>query len=158
MYAIRSYYAGTTGHYDRANARPGKDALRVSPGDAQFMAKFDAKSGTASFNSSAFTCSDVSCHGGITTPSWRTGTIDVNVNDGCLQCHALGTALGNPENNSPFSGLHNKHLNGLGANGNRITSYNVCYTKLLRPAVGQDHHGRPPQVQLRGHAGRNNFV
>jgi predicted CxxxxCH...CXXCH cytochrome family protein len=102
--------SGTQAHYDRANARPGKDALRVPPGDAAFLAKFNAKSGTASFDSGTLTCSDVSCHGGIPTPGWQTGTIDVDTDSGCRQCHALGTGPGTPENNSPFSGLHAFHL------------------------------------------------
>ena len=142
--------SGTSGHYDRANARSGMDALRVEPGDAQFMAKFDANSGAASFNSSAFTCSNTSCHGGITTPSWRTGTIDVNSNDGCLQCHALGTALGNPENNSPFSGLHDKHLNGLGANGNALCT--ECHDMANGTTGASNHFTSLETTQMEGPA------
>jgi len=142
--------SGTSGHYDRANARSGQDALRVEPGDAQFMAKFDANSGAASLNSSAFTCSNVSCHGGITTPSWRTGTIDVNSNAGCLQCHALGTALGNPENNSPFSGLHDKHLNNLGANGNALCT--DCHDMANGTTGASSHFTSLETTQMEGPA------
>ena len=52
----------------------------------------------------------MSCHGGVTAPDWRTGSIDGNTDAGCRQCHQIGTAAGNPENNSPFSGLHAEHL------------------------------------------------
>ncbi|MDH3237340.1 MAG: hypothetical protein OEM47_02235 [Deltaproteobacteria bacterium] len=101
---------GTQAHYDRANARPGMNALRVAPGDAAFLSAYNAKAGAASFNSTALTCANVSCHGGLLAPNWRTGTINSGVDAGCRQCHALGTALGTPENNSPYSGLHSFHL------------------------------------------------
>jgi len=107
--------SGTTGHYNRANAVPGKDALRVSPGDAAFVATFNAKAGSASFDNAALTCANVNCHGGVPAPNWRTGTIGVNTDAGCLACHKPGTAAGTPENNSPFSGLHATHLNAAGA-------------------------------------------
>jgi predicted CxxxxCH...CXXCH cytochrome family protein len=101
---------GTAGHYDRANARPGQDALRVPPGEAAFLAVYNAKAGPAAFDNAARTCANVSCHGGVTAPDWRTGSIDGNTDAGCRQCHQIGTAAGNPENNSPFSGLHAEHL------------------------------------------------
>jgi predicted CxxxxCH...CXXCH cytochrome family protein len=96
--------SGTLAHYDRANARPGKDALRVAPGDASFTATYNAKSGTISFNSSAFTCSNASCHGGQATPNWQTGTL--NVTTQCTSCHASGTT----QYNSYNSGEHPKHV------------------------------------------------
>ncbi len=100
-------------HYDHANARPGKDALRVAPGETAFLTAFNAKSGTATFNTAASTCSNVSCHGGITTPSWSTGSIAINTDAGCRTCHSLGSnpaTPGVPENNSAYSGLHSAHL------------------------------------------------
>src|SRR5512146_212724 len=100
--------SGSQAHYDHANARPGKDALRVPPGDTSFLSAYNAKSGAASFNATALTCSNVSCHGGLSTPNWQTGALDVNIQ--CTSCHALGTALGTPENNSPYSGMHAFHL------------------------------------------------
>ena len=106
--------SGTTGHYNRANAVPGKDTLRVPPGDAAFLAVYNAKAGSASFDNTALTCANVSCHGGVSAPNWRTGTISGNTDAGCLACHRLGTAAGTPENNSPFSGLHSFHLNPAG--------------------------------------------
>ncbi|MGE5700312.1 MAG: CxxxxCH/CxxCH domain c-type cytochrome [Deltaproteobacteria bacterium] len=71
--------------------------------NVSFLAAFNAESGTAGYNAAAFTCSNVSCHGGQTTPNWRTGTIDVNADAGCRGCHALGTAQFNSYN----SGEHN---------------------------------------------------
>jgi len=99
---------GTQAHYDRANARPGKNALRVAPGDVAFVSTYNAKTGASSFSNTAFTCANVSCHGGQTAPSWQTGTIDV-VN-ACLSCHALGTTQFNSYN----SGRHEKHTDKFG--------------------------------------------
>ena len=81
---------------------------------------FKANSGNLLFTAADNTCTNVSCHGGIGTPNWRAGSIDVNAHAGCVQCHTLGTALGNPENNSPFSGRHRKHLEELGSAGNAV--------------------------------------
>ncbi len=102
--------SGTSSHYDHANARPNKNALRVPPAPTAFISAFSAKSGTATFNPATLTCSSVSCHGGLLAPNWQTGTIDPNTDIGCRQCHSLGTSLGVPENNSLFSGLHAKHV------------------------------------------------
>lgn len=68
------------------------------------------------YNAASGKCAGVSCHGGtIDTLSWRTGT--VNLSTDCLTCHEQGTAPGNPQYNSFFSGtkagrnLHALHLN-----------------------------------------------
>jgi len=107
--------SGTPSHYDHANARAGKDALRVPPAPTAMASLFNAKAGTASFNATALTCSSVSCHGGIATPNWRTGTLDATGalgDTGCRACHARGTSSGAPEANSYFSGHHGTHLGG----------------------------------------------
>jgi len=104
--------SGTQGHYDHANARPGKNSLNVPPAPTGFDAAYNAKGANAAFDPVAQTCSSVSCHGGIVTPSWQTGSINGSVDAGCKQCHALGTALGTPQANSPFSGQHRGHLGG----------------------------------------------
>ena len=96
--------SGTQAHYDQANARVGKNALRVPPGDAAFGVTYNAKSGAPSFDNTALACTNVSCHGGQTTPDWRTGTIDPNTD--CLLCHAAGTT----QFNGFSSGRHNTHV------------------------------------------------
>lgn len=80
---------------------------------------YNAKTGAASFNATANTCSNVSCHGGQTTPNWLTGTI--NVNTQCTACHASGTA----QHNSYSSGRHTLHVD-------RNIACTVCHdtTKL----------------------------
>jgi predicted CxxxxCH...CXXCH cytochrome family protein len=76
-----------------------------SVADVAFLLTYQAKSGgTATFNATANTCTNVSCHGGQTTPSWLTGTITVNTQ--CSSCHILG----NTQYNSYFSGQHSYHL------------------------------------------------
>jgi len=67
-------------------------------------AVYNAQSGAASFNAAANTCSNISCHGGQTTPNWFTGSI--NVNTQCTSCHASGTA----QYNSYHSGHHSTHV------------------------------------------------
>ncbi|HEX8042544.1 CxxxxCH/CxxCH domain c-type cytochrome [Candidatus Deferrimicrobium sp.] len=85
-------------HYNRAKSQ-------VAPGDVLFLATYYAKSGASTFNNSAsLNCSNVSCHGGQTTPNWQTGTIGVNFQ--CENCHVLGTT----QYNSYNSGQHSFHI------------------------------------------------
>ena len=73
--------------------------------DVSVQPTYNAQSGAATFQTASNTCSNVSCHGGKTTPNWRTGAI--NVNTQCTACHAYGTA----QYNSFSSGEHDKHVN-----------------------------------------------
>jgi predicted CxxxxCH...CXXCH cytochrome family protein len=72
--------------------------------DTVRAALYNAKSGAAAFNGTANTCSNVSCHGGQTTPGWLTGSITVNTQ--CTSCHASGTT----QYNSYNSGQHSRHV------------------------------------------------
>ena len=72
--------------------------------DTMILSTYNSTSGTAARNADG-TCSNVSCHGGQTTPAWLTGTLDVNTQ--CTSCHAYAS----PEYNSFFSGKHDKHVN-----------------------------------------------
>ena len=102
---------GTLPHYDRANARPGADALRVPPGDVAFLAAYNGKSGSASFNASTRSCANVSCHGGQATPDWQTASANaIDVVNACTSCHVPGTT----QYNSYFSGRHEVHLEFFG--------------------------------------------
>lgn len=77
--------------------------------DVVFLSVYQAQSGgTATFNAAANTCTNVSCHGGQTTPSWLTGTI--NVNTQCTSCHAYNVL----QYNTFKSGEHNLHVNNQG--------------------------------------------
>jgi len=141
--------AGSQAHYDRANARPGKDALRVAPGDVALQSTFNAKAGAASFNSSVLTCANVNCHGGVAAASWQTGTINVNTDAGCRLCHTLGSSLGNPENNSPFSGLHSFHLN---ASGTVVALCTDCHDMTLATTGATNHFKFLNTPQMEGPA------
>ena len=71
--------------------------------DLGFPAAYNAKSGAAADNpNGTATCTNISCHGGKTTPDWATGII--NVNTQCTSCHAYGTG----QYNSYASGKHSK--------------------------------------------------
>ena len=98
--------AGSLTHYNAANARVTPPA---SPAPVAIATTFNAQSGTASFSTSALTCSTSSCHGGQSTPNWQTGTLNSSTaatsNTYCLSCHASGTT----EFNSYNSGQHLKH-------------------------------------------------
>ena len=102
---------GSLEHYNRANARSGKNALRVPPGDIAFLATYSAKSGPASFNATSRTCSRVICHGGEATPDWQTATANaIDVLNACLSCHVSGTT----QYNGYFSGEHARHISAFG--------------------------------------------
>jgi len=116
--------AGTLNHYNRANNVPGENALRVPPGDVALLATYNAKTVPFSFDNTALSCSNVSCHGGQATPNWQTGTL--NVNTQCTSCHVFGTSLGNPQYNSPYSGRHN-------INSSHRTCTNCHNTTTLAP-------------------------
>jgi len=92
-------------HYDRTGTTPNY------PADVSFLATYNAKSGGATYSAAAQTCSKVSCHGGITTPNWYTGTLPTTPpatsNAYCLSCHTFGTT----EYNGYSSGQHNVHVN-----------------------------------------------
>jgi len=90
---------------------------------------YQAKAGAFAFNADN-TCTNVSCHGGITTPTWRTGAIVVNSDAGCRQCHRPGTSLGVPENNSNYSGQHSVH-SGYGCT--------ECHNMALATTGAQNH-------------------
>jgi predicted CxxxxCH...CXXCH cytochrome family protein len=69
-------------------------------------AAYWAKTGGFRYDTGAKTCANVRCHGGQTTPSWTTGTL--NVTTGCLICHQQGNAGNTPQTpqfNSFYSGL-----------------------------------------------------
>lgn len=125
---------GTLNHYNRANARTGMNALRVPPGDAAFLATYNAKTGASTFdNSSLLRCSNVSCHGGQATPNWRTGTITVDSQAGCTGCHASGTAQYNSYN-SGRHGINTEHGTCLNCH-NTTTLATNHFTNLASTAM-----------------------
>jgi len=65
---------------------------------------YNAKTGAGAYSAAAVACSNISCHGGQTTPNWLGGTINVNAQ--CTSCHTAGTA----QYNSYHSGHHSTHV------------------------------------------------
>ena len=76
--------------------------------DLAVLATYNAKEGVASFDAATGRCSNVSCHGGLATPDWKTGALVVATQ--CAACHVEGSAAGIPQANSFFSGQHHQHL------------------------------------------------
>lgn len=83
----------STQHYDEND-----------PANVSLITTYMAKTGTLAYDPASNSCSGVSCHGGLATPHWETGTL--NVNTDCLSCHERGTA----QYNSFDSGKHKKHV------------------------------------------------
>lgn len=79
-----------------------------------FLSSYNAKSGAASYNATTNACTNVSCHGGQTTPGWLSGTA-LDVNTQCTSCHASGTA----QYNGYHSGQHSAHV---------VDAQIACYT------------------------------
>ncbi len=108
-------------------------AAHNSQVDVAIQANFDAKSGAAVYNGDG-TCSNVSCHGGQTTPVWWSGTISVDTQ--CTACHASGTS----QYNSYYSGHHSTHLRqGFACTvcHNTGTLQNGHFSNLATPAFEQ---------------------
>jgi predicted CxxxxCH...CXXCH cytochrome family protein len=75
-----------------------------------FLATYNAESGgAATYNPANRTCSNVTCHGGQTTPDWQTTTANaINVNTQCSICHSQGTAQFNSYNSGDH-GINSSH-------------------------------------------------
>ena len=82
----------TNTHYSNANKRV-ITPITAGPASVAIVTTFNAKSGTAgtTVSASAFTCSNISCHGGQVTLGWQTQTLTVNANTWCLSCHKMAS-------------------------------------------------------------------
>ena len=99
--------SGTSGHA-KAAADGGFSKARVA---ISTLFTASGTNVTLGYNATTGTCSSVSCHGGQTTPAWS-GTINIVAGDNtlCQKCHEQGTAVGKPQYNSYYSGLHEYHM------------------------------------------------
>ena len=75
--------------------------------DVEFLSTYNAKTGFADYVPSVDNCSNVSCHGGQTTPNWITGSLDVNTQ--CASCHEPAPTQYNGYTN-PDDKSHNFHI------------------------------------------------
>lgn len=80
-------------HYSNANKRA-TSPISSGPASVSVNATFNAQSGTAGItaSASAFTCSNISCHGGQVTPGWQSGKLTFNATTYCTSCHTVGAA------------------------------------------------------------------
>jgi len=102
------------------------------PADVQFLGtSYNSQGSTAQYNGSG-QCQNVICHGGVTTPDWYTGSIDVygGGTAGCQQCHSSSG-----EYNAYSSGQHNRHVN-----GENIACTTCHSTSVLQIGVGGNNH------------------
>lgn len=112
----------TTGSHVVHNALAGVDCTSCHAGaehngqlELEFSSSFNSKNSFASYNGNG-NCSNISCHGGQTTPDWDSGSLVVDTQ--CQSCHSRGTG----EFNSYDSGKHDKHVRDKGYNCNACHS------------------------------------
>lgn len=100
---------GTAGHAKADDVTGGRRIALVN-----MPPVFNANAAVATFDKAVNvkTCSNVSCHGGQTTPAWNSSNnlLAAGDNDKCKKCHELGSAAGQPQYNSYYSGHHVYHL------------------------------------------------
>lgn len=108
---------GTVIHYNNANARAAGFPAQVPVSiDTLFVSK---TGGASAFSSTALTCSNVSCHGGKTTPGWQNGLI--NTNTDCTACHAVAVSAGTTTQFNDAFGRHKQGTHDATAAGSTIT-------------------------------------
>jgi predicted CxxxxCH...CXXCH cytochrome family protein len=115
---------GNQKHYANANKRL---TAAVSGGPAPVAVDPTFRGvGDVSYTVSdtAFTCSNVSCHGSTSTPSWQTGTLDSST--ACGFCHQTNGAAAN----SP-TGMHSYGMGGAGCLS--------CHSMTQSPSVTVNH-------------------
>ncbi len=113
--------SGTTAHYTAANARV---STPTAPAATAFLAAYNAKTGAITASAAASpTCSNVSCHGAVATPTWVGGALPAvstatTNNNYCKACHLSGTT----QYNGYSSGDHGKHSGALCTDCHNVTS------------------------------------
>lgn len=120
--------SGTPGHAKANTAGGISRATVASPASFPFV-----------YNANG-TCSNVSCHGGtgtVTLP-WSTGLISIVAgnDDLCRTCHAQGTAAGNPQYNSFYSGIFSLYNTDTGV----YTNTNLHTFHMTQTYQNEDVH------------------
>ena len=137
------HQGGGTGeltHYDRND-----QTTPNYPADVVIAANFYSNNpGNATYTyipAGGGTCAGVSCHGGLTTPNWLTGSLNPDAQ--CTNCHQ-SSSVGN-ELNSYSSGLHNFHINDEGVTctecHNTTKLATSHFTNLANPGQWLDSAG-----------------
>ncbi|AMV73101.1 CxxxxCH/CxxCH domain-containing protein [Desulfuromonas carbonis] len=134
-----------TGNCSACHNGAGSDTLShydaTAPANVAFVATYSAKAGAAAFtpdgaNPATGSCTNVSCHGGQTSPDWLTGSLIVDQD--CTSCHEQGTAAQAPENNSYYSGRHITHA-GTGGRADTAGYSPTCSACHDATALAVDH-------------------
>ncbi|HJW73383.1 MAG TPA: CxxxxCH/CxxCH domain-containing protein [Geothrix sp.] len=117
-------------HYSNANKRVATP-ITSGPASVTIAGTFNAKSGTAgtTASASAFTCSNVSCHGGQTTPGWQTGSLTKNATTYCIACHVVTSA------GTQYNDATGRHVNP--SQHNVVCSY--CHDMTQATSGAQNH-------------------
>ena len=92
----------STTNHAKATAGGGIAGATVSFLNVSSLSAKTTRPGSPGYDAASGVCSNVICHGGKPTPSFRTGSI--NVDTDCLTCHEQGTAPQTPQYNSFYSG------------------------------------------------------
>jgi predicted CxxxxCH...CXXCH cytochrome family protein len=105
-HTIHNALAGITNVCSSCHNDAGSGSVLHRNGTAEvaIATVYNAKAAVALKNTDG-SCSNVSCHGGITTPPWGG-----SLTSGCRSCHSPGTA----QYNSFNSGQHDLHINEVG--------------------------------------------
>jgi predicted CxxxxCH...CXXCH cytochrome family protein len=117
-------------HYSNANKRLVTPILS-GPASVSVDPTFNAQSGAAGFtaSASAFTCSNISCHGGQTTPGWQSGSNPVNATTYCIACHKVASTA---TQYNDATGRHNSP-------GAHNTTCDYCHNMTQAKPGAQDH-------------------
>ncbi len=119
---------GTAAHYDTAQ-----------PANIAALPAYLAKNANA-VSYVGGSCSNVSCHGGVSTPAWGDGAID-RANQ-CEACHTQGTTFQTPQYNSWWSGEQDRSIHiffmGQFASQTGASRCRMCHDAAkLEPAATQ---------------------
>ena len=151
--------SGTAGH---ARITTTGSISRATVALSTYSAAHTTSTGSFGFNATDGTCSQISCHGGQSTPAWATGKIIIaaNNNSVCALCHQSGSTQYNSYNSGTFSGtspstnLHTSHLargsyctdcHNIGA----LTDYQKHFSGITTKALttpGNTVGGLPTQI------------
>jgi len=129
-HAVHNGLANVTGVCNTChnNAGSGTEKHNIGTTQVNFLSAYNAKSGAAVFNADG-TCTNVSCHGGQTTPVWSITSV-IDVNNECTSCHSYGFPYAIPQYNSYSSGQHYFHV---------VVRGMPCYTCHDTSKLAQNH-------------------
>jgi predicted CxxxxCH...CXXCH cytochrome family protein len=114
-------------HYSNANKRLATP-VTAGPATVSVDPTFNSQAAVAGYtaSASAFTCSNISCHGGQVTPGWQAGTNPVNATTYCTACHTVGAAQYNAPTGQHTASQHKQ-------------TCDYCHSMTVAVPGAQDH-------------------